>query len=161
MAEDILDIEGAKRRILFICPDNSIRSQMAEAFVNKLYPGEYEAHSAGTEPMEMDEHVLTVMNELGIDVSKQHAKSVDDIIKNRMTFDVVATMCNCTRQTCPYFPAREHIHMDFPDPRDFDGNHEEMLMHFRRLRNQIRGWVESTFGERGALENYINVRNAQ
>lgn len=159
--EEATEMGGIRTKVLFICPDNSIRSQMAEAFVNGLYPEKYEAFSAGTEPMEMDEHVIAVMNEQGIDVSSQRAKSVDEIIKDRIVFDVVATMCNCTRQSCPYFPAKERIHMVFTDPYDFEGDHEEMLMHFRLLRNQIRGWVESTFGENGGPKAYVTVRNAQ
>ena len=69
-----------EKKVLFICTQNSARSQMAEGLVNALYRGRYTARSAGTEPSEVNSYAVRVMSEIGIDISSHHSKSVDQFM---------------------------------------------------------------------------------
>ncbi|HDS46348.1 MAG TPA: arsenate reductase ArsC [Methanomicrobia archaeon] len=136
-----------KERVLFICTHNSARSQIAEGFLNALYGDRYEAYSAGTEPSNVHPYAVTVMAELGIDISKHQAKSVTEFIGTN--FDYVVTICDAARETCPFFPgAKERIHQGFADPATFEGTDEERLRGFRRIRDEIKAWVEMRFRRR-------------
>ena len=80
-----------KRKILFLCTHNAARSQIAEAFVNARFGDRYEAHSAGNEPTEVHPCAIEVMAEVGIDISRQRAKSLNEF--DDSSFDYVVTMC--------------------------------------------------------------------
>ncbi len=161
MADELVDIHDARRPVLFLCEDNSTRSQIAQALLNHLYGRDFQAYSAGLSPTYLDEHVIQVMNEIGIDITNQRAKSVDECIRREMKFDVVATLCECSRRNCPFIPANIHMHKEFVNPAEFVGEHDVMLMHYRRLRDQIRDWVETTFGPKGSFSFYSSVRETQ
>ncbi len=79
-----------KKRILFICTHNSARSQMAEAFLKTLFPERFEAYSAGTQPGKLNPFVVKAMGEVGMDISGNHTKSVDEFKGDK--FDFVATV---------------------------------------------------------------------
>ncbi len=133
-----------KKRVLFICTHNSARSQMAEAFLRFFYGDDYEALSAGTEPREVHPYAIKVMAEAGIDISGQKAKSVENFIGQEI--DLVVTVCDQARETCPYFPSRgRQLHQSFPDPSSATGSEEERLDAFRRVRDEMRNWVKETF----------------
>jgi arsenate reductase len=137
-----------KKRVLFICTHNSARSQMAEGFLNALYPDRYEASSAGTEPSNINPLAVQVMKEVGIDISSHLSKGVKEFLG--MDIDYVITVCDLARQTCPFFPGgKEIIHKGFEDPAAFSGSEEEKMALFRRVRNEIRDWISETFGEGG------------
>ncbi len=161
MADELVDIHDARRTVLFLCEDNSTRSQIAQALLNHLYGRDFQAYSAGLSPTYLDEHVIQVMNEIGIDITNQRAKSVDECIRREMKFDVVATLCECSRRNCPFIPANIHMHKEFVNPAEFVGEHDVMLMHYRRLRDQVREWVETTFGPQGSFSFYSSVRETQ
>ncbi len=134
-----------KRRVLFICSHNSVRSQMAEAFLRNLYGAQYEAFSAGTEPTEINPYTIKVMEEAGIDISNQKAKPLVRFLGDN--FDLVVTVCDRAKEVCPFFAgAKKTIHQGFPDPGEFSGSEEEILEKFRALRDQIRDWVIRRFG---------------
>src|SRR3990172_8484513 len=88
-------------KILFLCTGNACRSQMAEGFARHYGGQDFEVYSAGTHPGYL--HILTVetMRERGIDVSKQRAKGLDAVPRD---IDVVVTVCDQARETCPIFP---------------------------------------------------------
>jgi arsenate reductase len=132
------------KSILFICTHNSARSQMAEAFVNTLLPG-YRAYSAGTEPTTLNLYAITVMAEIGIDISGHTTKSV--LKFKGKTFDYVVTVCDHAKETCPFFPRGKNIHKGFPDPSSFSGTDEEILVKTREIRDNIKEWVLITFGK--------------
>ena len=135
-----------KKRVLFICTHNSARSQMAEAFLNSLFPDSYEAYSAGTQPGRLNPYVVKAMKEVGIDISGNLTKSVFEFKGHG--FDYVITVCDQAKETCPYFPgARQYIHRNFEDPSTFRGSDEEIMEKVRKTRDEIKNWIIETFGE--------------
>ena len=125
------------KRVLFICTKNSARSQMAEALVNHDLPERVKAFSAGTEPSSVHPLAVGVMRELGIDISDQRSKGLEEFAGQK--FDYVITLCSQTDESCPVFFGGTHkIHMGFPDPAEASGSDEERLAAFRKVRDQIR-----------------------
>jgi arsenate reductase len=134
-----------RKKVLFVCTNNSARSQMAEGFLNTLYPDRYEAYSAGTEPTEVNPYAIQVMKEVGIDISSHRSKGVKEFLS--MDIDYVITVCDNARQVCPIFPGgKEMIHKGFEDPAAFNGGENDKLAVFRRLRDEIRSWIKESFG---------------
>ena len=134
-----------KRKVLFICTHNSARSQMAEAFLRTLYPDRYDAYSAGTEPTGVNPCAVQVMAERGIDISSYRSKAADEFIGQEL--DYVITVCDHAKQTCPFFSGgKQSLHKGFEDPAAFDGTEAEKVAIFRRVRDEIRDWIEQTFG---------------
>jgi arsenate reductase len=133
-----------KKKVLFVCTHNSARSQMAEAFLNSLYGDRYKASSAGTEPGKINPHVVTVMKEIGHDLSNNRTKSVDVFLGEQI--DLVVTLCDQAQETCPFFPgARKYDHQGFPDPESCSGSEGQVLACVRRIRDTIRDWVRVRF----------------
>jgi len=136
------------KRVLFICTHNSARSQMAEGLLKSLFSERFEAYSAGIEPGGVNSYAIKVMSEIGIDISAYRSKSIEEF--RDMKFDYVTTVCDHAKETCPFFPgAGKYIHMGFDDPSGFDGNEDEKLAVFRRVRDEIKDWIEITFSEEG------------
>ena len=135
----------AKITVLFLCTGNSCRSQMAEGFSRHLKSGRIEAHSAGVDPKGIDPRAIKAMAEAGIDISAQKSRSIDEV--KHLEFDYVITLCDNAQETCPIFPAKTRvIHVPFEDPPRLaaavrDG--EETLTHYRRVRDEIRKFIES------------------
>ena len=134
-----------KKRILFLCTGNSCRSQMAEAWTRLLKGNGFEAYSAGVQPKAIDPRAIKAMAEAGVDISGQRAKDVDAL--GNMEFDYVITLCVNARESCPYFPAKTKlIHQGFEDhPKlaETAENDEEAMAHYRRIRDEIKAFVES------------------
>jgi len=134
-----------KLRILFLCTGNSCRSQMAEGWVRHLKADRVEAFSAGIEKHGMNPHALRVMAEAGVDISRQFSKTPADL--GVVEFDYVVTVCGHADEHCPAFPAKTRVvHVGFEDPpmptKDLpDG--EEKLAVYRRVRDEIRSFVET------------------
>jgi arsenate reductase len=133
-----------KLRVLFVCTHNSARSQMAEGLLRALAGDRYEVYSAGTEPRGVHPLAIRVMQEIGIDLSTHRSKSVEAY--REIPMDYVVTVCDHAREHCPYVPARrQNLHQSFPDPSAVEGDAEVRLEAFRRVRDQIRSWLEQTF----------------
>jgi arsenate reductase len=134
-----------KQKILFLCTGNSCRSQMAEGFVKSLKSDIYEAFSAGIEAHGLNESAVKVMKEAGVDISMQKSKTIDEL--GDMEFEYVVTVCDNARESCPFFPAKTRlIHKGFDDPPKLaaqEETEEERLSHYRRVRDEIRDYVES------------------
>lgn len=134
-----------KKRVLFICTHNSARSQMAEGLLKALYGDRYEVYSAGTYPTVVNPYAIKVMSEIGIDISEYKSKSIEDFIG--MNIDYVVTVCDRAKETCPYFPgAKKYLHQSFEDPASYEGDEEEKLNKFRKVRDEIKEWIIKTFG---------------
>lgn len=135
-------------RILFLCTGNSCRSQMAEGFARALRADVLDAHSAGTHPHGMNRLAMRVMSEVGVDLSTHHSKTVDALAA--IPFDVVVTVCDSAHETCPVFPSGARIvHVPFEDPPRLAkgaASDEEALPHYRRVRDQIRAFIETLPG---------------
>lgn len=135
-----------KRKVLFICTHNSARSQMAEGLLRTLYGDYYEAYSAGTQATRVNPYAIKVMAEIGIDISHQRSKSIEEFRSHK--FDYVVTVCDHAKETCPFFPgANFYIHKGFKDPSEAVGDEESILKEFRKVRDEIKMWIEETFGD--------------
>ncbi len=128
------------KRVLILCTGNSCRSQMAEGLLRWLAGDALEVHSAGTRPSPIRPETIEVMREIGIDISSHRSKSVD--VYDGQTFDYVITVCDNAREACPVFPAEHTLHHSFEDPADAEGEWEERLPVYRRVRDEIRKWLE-------------------
>jgi arsenate reductase len=134
-----------KRKVLFICVHNSARSQMAAALLNKTCGEFFEAQSAGLEPGTINPLVVEVLQELGIDISKNKTQRVFDVWKSGEMFQFVVTVCSeAEAEGCPIFPGvTTRLHWPFDDPSQFIGTHEERLEKTRRVRDQIHAKIDS------------------
>lgn len=132
------------KRVLFVCIHNSARSQMAEAFVNNVCGDALCAESAGFEPSTLNPLAVTVMGEIGIDISGNATKSVFDLFKAGRLYDYVVTVCDeSSAEVCPVFPGiTARLHWSFADPSALTGTTEERLARSREIRDDIRRQVE-------------------
>ena len=133
-------------KVLFLCTGNSCRSQMAEGWCRRLF-GEtgVQAFSAGTSPSSLDPLAVEVMAEAGVDISGHRSKHLESI--DCTDFDLVVTVCDSARESCPVFPAAVRtIHRSFDDPPRLArkaASKAEVLDVYRRVRDEIRVFVES------------------
>lgn len=136
------------KRILILCTGNSARSQMAEGILRHITQGRYEIYSAGTKPSVVRPEAIRVLEEIGIDISQQRSKSVDEFAN--LEIDYVITVCDNAKENCPYFPAKtELIHKSFDDPPMADEFDEETrLQVFRRVRDEIVDYFETAVKEK-------------
>lgn len=119
-----------KKKVLFVCVENSNRSQMSQAFATMIGGDQVEAYSAGSKPSGIiNPKAIAAMKELGYDLSKHASKSLDEV-KQFAPFDVVVTM-GCG-DACPWMPAKEFVDWEIPDPRHMDEND------FRKVRDLIQ-----------------------
>ena len=126
------------QRILILCTGNSCRSQMAEGFI-KSFDLNIEVYSAGTNPAShISSRAIQVMKEIGIDISQEYPKSVDQFLND--SFDYVITVCDHAKETCPIFTGKVtyRLHIGFDDPAEATGTVEEVIAIFRRVRNEIK-----------------------
>jgi arsenate reductase len=118
---------------------------MAEAWTNHLKGDQLDAYSAGVAPKKMDPRAVKAMQEAGIDISGQESKDVDAL--GDKEFDYVVTLCDHARESCPFFPAKTRlVHRGFEDPPQLAlnaENEQEAMSHYRRVRDEIRGFVET------------------
>ena len=133
-----------KKKILFLCTGNSCRSQMAEGWARALKADVIDAYSAGIETHGLNPLAVKVMAEAGVDISGHRSKHVDELKDIR--FDHVITVCDRAAESCPLFPGKAKvIHHGFDDPPKLAKSAKteaEALIHYRRVRDEIRGYVE-------------------
>ncbi|MDI3527589.1 MAG: hypothetical protein PWR03_1772 [Tenuifilum sp.] len=134
-------------KILILCTGNSCRSQMAEGFL-KSFDNQLVVESAGTEPAShVNPYAIKVMSELGIDISKNKPKLVDQFINDE--WDYVITVCDNAKETCPAFfgKVKHRLHIGFEDPAEAKGTEEFILNEFRRIRDLIKTDFEKFYTE--------------
>jgi len=132
---------GGLPRVLFLCVHNSARSQMAEGLLRTIAGGRFEAFSAGVEATEVRPLAIRAMAEVGIDISGQRSKTVQEF--EGQAFDWVVTVCDDAKEACPYFPGDRQLHWSFDDPSAAEGPEEERLEVFRRVRVEIAMRIRS------------------
>jgi arsenate reductase len=138
--------QAQKKRVLFICTHNSARSHMAEGFIRYFYNDRYDASSGGSEPSRVNPYAIKVMGEVGIDISGHKSKSIKQFLDEK--FDYVVIVCDQANEACPFFPgAKNYIHKGFQDPSLAKGTEKEMMEVFRGVRDEIKDWIEETFGK--------------
>lgn len=133
-------------RVLFLCTGNSCRSQMAEGWARTLRPDTIEAYSAGTDPHGLNPRAVQAMAEVGVDISRATSKRPGDL---GLSFDVVVTVCDSAHESCPVLPGARVVHAGFEDPPRLAKTaktEEEAMVHYRRVRDQIRAFIESLPG---------------
>ena len=126
-----------KKRVLFICTNNSCRSQMAEGIINYELGDKIEAYSAGTTPTAVNPHAVKSMAEIGIDIADQRSKGVEEFAGQH--FDYVITLCDSANEQCPmFFGGVKKMHLSFADPAAAVGSETEIQAAFRMVRNEIK-----------------------
>ena len=152
-----------KMKILFLCEHNSARSQMAEGLLRHVYGDKYEVFSAGSNPMQVNPFATKVMTEIGIDISKQTSKSIEEFRNKEI--DLVVSVCRssakltCSLCSSPIVMGRpeivtmsipgtkRYLHHGFDDPSEVDGSDDEKTAAFRRTRDEIKQWIVSKFSD--------------
>jgi arsenate reductase len=126
-----------RTRVLILCTGNSARSQMAEGLLRHDGGARFEVESAGVSPTAVRPEAVAAMRELGIDITNQRSKSVEEFAGQN--FDYVITVCDNAREQCPVFPAgTRRVHWSFDDPAAAAGDEQARLSVFRRVRDEIR-----------------------
>jgi len=117
---------------------------MAEGLLNSIYGDLYDVYSAGSDPATVNPYAVKVLDEVGIDISGNRSKSLKEFVG--VEFDYVVTVCGGEGESCPFFSGgKNYIHQSFEDPAAFEGNNEEIMAVFRRVRDEIREWIKETF----------------
>ncbi|NJD57042.1 MAG: arsenate reductase ArsC [Nitrospirae bacterium] len=128
-------------KIMFLCSGNSCRSQIAEGFAREFGMGHFEVHSAGLLATRVHPRAIAVMKEVGIDISGQYSKEIDEDLLQQM--DMVITLCGNAEASCPATPpAIERLHWPIHDPVGMIGSEKEILSAFRTTRDEIRKRIE-------------------
>jgi arsenate reductase len=143
-SEDVQGDAGRKEHVLFLCSQNSCRSQMAEAFLRRYAPERFEAFSAGLDPQPIHPLAIEVMKEAGSDISGQRAKSVREYM-GKMHFHYLIVVCEQAQRNCPrIFPdTGVKLFWPFEDPAQAEGTPEEKRAKFRQVRDQIEAKIKS------------------
>jgi len=152
-----------KMKVLFLCEHNSARSQMAEGLLRHVYGDKFEVFSAGSNPTQVSPFAVKVMAEIGIDISKQTSKSIEEFRNKEI--DLVVSVCQssgnlmCSLCSSPIVMgrpeiinttipgAKRYLHHGFNDPSEVGGSDEEKTMAFRRIRDAIRRWIVDSFSD--------------
>jgi arsenate reductase len=133
-----------KTRVLFMCTANAARSQIAEGLLRAKYGERYEVFSAGTRQSKVSTRAISVMQEIGIDISHHRSKTLAGL--EGETFDLAVTLCDNAHTVCPIIPgAKKTIHKGFSDPHLTPGIEEEILDGYRKVRDEISSWIDTTF----------------
>ncbi|MCC5786074.1 MAG: arsenate reductase ArsC [Phycisphaerales bacterium] len=135
--------------MLFLCTANSCRSQIAEGWARAIHGNRLEAVSAGASPSTLNPLAVRVMAEAGVDIGSHRSKSIEET--DPETLDLVVTVCADAHESCPVFPGSARVvHRGFDDPprlaKDAKSE-EEALPHYRRVRDEIRAFVEQELPE--------------
>ncbi len=129
-------------KILFLCVANSARSQMAEGLARHLLGDKAMIQSAGSKPSSVNPFAIKAMAEIGIDISKQRSKSVEEI--DPKTVDTVITLC--AEEVCPVFLGKaERLHWGLPDPGVGKNTDGEKLQSFREVRDEIKKRIKALY----------------
>ena len=133
---------AAKKRVLILCTGNSARSQMAEGLLRHDAGDRFTVESAGTNPSTVRPEAITVMKEIGIDIASHRSKPVDEFAGQ--DFDYVLTVCDNAKETCPvFFGKAVRLHQSFNDPAAIEGSEETRLAGFRRVRDELRSYLNT------------------
>ena len=130
--------------VLFLCVANSARSQIAEGIARSLAPAETKIWSAGSRPTNVRPEAIAVLKEIGIDISRHHAKAVAEIPAAEV--DTVITLCG--EEECPVFLGKAtRLHWGLPDPAAVSGSEAERLSAFRQVRDELRRRIDDFFAQ--------------
>lgn len=126
-----------RKRVLFLCVHNSVRSILAEYLVNHLRGEQFIAQSAGLEASGVNPYTIRVLQEIGVDASGARSKRVDEL--RGENFDLVVTVCGESEGECHvWLGAGTKVHLPFEDPGKVQGTEAEVLAAFRAVRDEMR-----------------------
>lgn len=163
-----------KMKVLFLCTHNSIRSQMAEGLLRHFYGEKYEVFSAGASPTQVNPVAVNVMAEIGIDISTQRSKSIEDF--RDKDIDLVVSVCTrSAKVTCPFCSsplisgrpeiveetlpkAKRYLHHGFDDPSEVQGDDQEKITAFRSTRDAIKKWILDYFVNPEKLKDMLTPK---
>jgi arsenate reductase len=131
-------------RVLFVCVQNSFRSQIAEAIMNKKYGDRFFAESAGLNQGEIHPLTIRIMEDYGLDISGNNVDSVFDFYKEGRVYSYVITVCSRDNEKqCPVFPGiRRRFNWDLENPEDYTGSEEENFHKAIKLRDEIERRID-------------------
>ncbi|MBC9909900.1 arsenate reductase ArsC [Chitinophaga varians] len=130
------------KKILVLCTGNSCRSQIAEGYLRYFAGDKAEVYSAGVETHGVNPRAIATMAEDGIDISAHTSNNVTEY--RDIPFDFVITVCDNAKERCPFFPTTaQRFHENFPDPAKATGSEEEIMQHFRTVRQLIKDYTQS------------------
>jgi arsenate reductase len=133
-----------KPKVLFLCTGNSARSQMAEGYLRHIASDKFTAMSAGIEPKGLNPLAVEVMEEIGVDISKQESKDVASLLGQHIPY--VVTVCDNAKERCPIFPGMwKFLRWSFIDPAAVQGSRDKKLQAFREARDQIIAQIDDAF----------------
>ena len=128
-------------KVLFLCTENSCRSQMAEGLLKYKSNGEIDVSSAGSHPNRIHPDAIKVMKEINIDISKQTSNHINEFIKSEI--NVLITVCNNANSSCPNFQADvRRLHWNIDDPSLYPSQSILYMENFRRIRKELEGYVD-------------------
>ncbi len=134
----------AKERVLFMCIHNAARSQMAEGLFRDLYGDNFDVYSAGSDPQKVDSLAIKAMEEIGINISNHRSKSLKEF--EGQEFQYVITVCGNQYNACPFFAGgKKYFKQPFEDPAAFEGTEEEKLELFKKVRDELKFWIEDLY----------------
>jgi arsenate reductase len=129
------------KKILVLCTGNSCRSQIAEGYLQFFAKDKAKVYSAGIETHGVNPKAITIMQEVGIDISNHSSNNIEEY-KN-IDFDFVITVCDNAKEHCPYFPTKAiKFHHNFPDPAKAKGTDDTVMEAFRDVRQQIKEYCQ-------------------
>jgi arsenate reductase len=127
------------KNILVLCTGNSCRSQIAEGYLRHFAGDRAKIYSAGIETHGVNPKAIAVMADDGIDISGHTSNNVNEYLD--VDFDLVFTVCDNAKESCPYFPTKaKKVHHNFPDPAKATGTPEEVMQEFKRVRDMIKDY---------------------
>lgn len=132
------------RTILFVSTGDAVRAPMAASLVHELFGERYRAASAGIDPQASDPLLSEVMQEIGVDLSGRRSSKAAEL--SDVHVDFLVTLCDRAKKVCPLFAnCGISFHKGFPEPLSLPQDREARLAAYRKLRDDIRAWVETTF----------------
>lgn len=135
-----------KKKILVLCTGNACRSQMAHGFLDYYGRGNYEVYSAGVEIHGVNPNAVSMLGELGLDISHHTSNHVDEY--SDVNFDYIITVCDNAKESCPVFHSSAKMyHQSFEDPGKAKGTKKEITEVFRKVRDQIKEYCNSFIQE--------------
>ena len=138
----------SKRRVLFVCMHNSARSQMAEGMLRAWAGDRFEVASGGTEARGVRPEAISVMGELGIDISGHESKTIERFVGQ--PWDWLIPVCEEACEACPYVPgAKAVLRWTFDDPSAATGTPAERGATFRRVRDELASQVRAFIAANG------------
>jgi arsenate reductase len=136
------------KKVLFLCTGNSARSQMAEAFLNNLGKGRFQAFSAGLEPKGIHPYTRQVMKEIGYDLEDQTSKHLRTFLGKERIHTVIVVCAHAAKHCPTVWPGvTEILHWHFEDPVDYDGTPDAHIEKFRKIRDMIKAEIENWLQE--------------